>query len=466
MSPLTRRFLLAAGAAALGGAAHAAGPDADWRTRVADTLKRRRVPGAAVALVKDGQTVIAEGLGLASIPFAVPTTPTSLFHMGSVSKQFTAATVLALAREGRVDLAAPVGRYVRDLPPSLADRPVSALLSHTSGVPDYEGLPGFEADRRIDRASFVRAVAAMSNLFASGEGWAYSNSGYVLLGYLIADVTGVSYHQAVTERLLRPAGLTEGRFDDATAIIPGRVEPYGLEGDEIRHATQMDGDYSGWPDGGVLISARDVARWEAGLQAGRPVPGADYARMTTPVRLASGHSTAYGYAWFTDRVRGEAIHYHTGSVAGFLTFYIRAPERRAGAVVLVNMESGLAGRAIRDIGHDLLEIAAPGATVLSLGPIADDAPVLTQQAAAMIGRSGRALDVSLFTPEMGRLLGQSSVAPPDRAALGALRSFALVEAFDEPGGHVRRYRAVFADRTEHYAFAHAADGRIYRVRVT
>jgi CubicO group peptidase (beta-lactamase class C family) len=383
--------------------------------------------------------------------------------MGSVSKQFTAATVLALARDGRVDLAAPVGRYVRDLPPGLGDRPVVSLLSHTSGIPDYEGLPGFDADRHIERPALIKGFAAKPQDFAPGEGWAYSNSGYVLLGYLIADVTGTSYHDAVRARLLQPAGFVDARFDDATAIIPGRAEPYVLEHGEVRHATQMDGDYSGWPDGGLLMSARDAGRWESVLQAGRVIPPADLRRMTTSVTLADGHRTAYGFGWFLDRVGGREVHYHSGSVPGFLTFYLRLPAERIGAMVLVNIESPLAGRAIRDIALDLVETAAPGTTVLALRPIKDDAPTLTRQARAMIVRKGAPLDAALFTPAMARLLANGTVAPPDLGGL-ELKAFALVEAFDEAADHVRRYRATFADRTAHLAFAHAPDGRIFRVR--
>jgi CubicO group peptidase (beta-lactamase class C family) len=357
-----------------------------------------------------------------------------------------------------------VGRHVKDLPPSLAERPVAALLSHTSGVPDYEGLPGFDADRAISRETFTKAVGQMPSDFAPGEAWAYSNSGYVLLGYLIADVTGGTYHQAVETRLL--GGLQDARFDDATALIPGRAEPYVADGEALRHATQMDGDYSSWPDGGLLMSARDAVRWEAGLQAGAPIPPADFRAMTTPVRLATGRSAGYGFGWFTDRAHGRDLHYHSGSVPGFLSFYWRTPAERLGVLVMLNLESGGAAVAMRQIAQELAEAAAPGTTLLSLRPIGDGEAALTGQALSMVTRGGTPLDATLFAPEIVALLPRMAgrVGPPNRTALGAPASFELVEAFDEPGGHVRRYRAAFADRTEHYAFAHAADGRIFRVR--
>jgi CubicO group peptidase (beta-lactamase class C family) len=443
-----------------------AAPLPDLRSRALAEMRRAKVPALAVAVVRNGRTVAAEGFGLASIPFSASATEHSLFHLGSVSKQFTAATVVALVREARIALDEPIGRYVRDLPPSLSGRPISALLSHTSGVPDYEGLPGFDADRRIERAEFIRKVGAMPSEFAPGQAWNYSNSGYVLLGYLIADVTGRTYHEAVTERLLKPAAFAEARFDDATAIIAGRVEPYVVEGEEVRHAQQMDGDYSGWPDGGLLISAADAGRWESALQGGRVIPPADFALMTKPVTLSTGHSAGYGFGWFTDRLRGQEVHYHTGSVPGFLAYYLRFPAARVGVLVLVNVESGPAVMAMRNVALEAAEAAAPGSTYLSLSPIKDRDPTLTRQALAMIMRGKEPLDPARLGPEITVLPAESraGLGPPNRARLGAPRTFELVEAYDEGTARVRRYRGVFAARTEYYAFAYDSAGRIFRVR--
>ena len=130
----------------------------DLRQRIRAIMAALRVPGAGVALVRDGRMVLAEGFGLSSIPFAAPATARSLFHLGSVSKQFTAATVVALAREGRFDLDEPIGARVKDLPPSLSGLAIRALLGHISGIPDYEGLAGFDADRAIEHRLRERNV--------------------------------------------------------------------------------------------------------------------------------------------------------------------------------------------------------------------------------------------------------------------------------------------------------------------
>lgn len=433
----------------------------DFRRRITTIMETHRVPGCAIAVVREREILAAEGFGQASIPFAAPVTERSLFHLGSVSKQFTAAVVVALARVGRVDLSNPIGQYVRDLPEAMGAPPLQTLLTHTSGIPDYEGLPGFEPDRFIARADFIRGVAALPLNFPPGSAWSYSNSAYVLLGYLIADVTGQSYHDAVRARLLQPAGLAEARFDDATSIIPGRVEPYTLNGDEIRHAPQMDGDFSGWPDGGLLVSARDAARWEIALQNESAIPRRDIALLTRPATLSTGRSTAYGMGWFTDRTHGRDILYHSGSVPGFLAYYWRIPSLRLGAVVLANVESGPARTAVRRIVQELSEWALPESTFLSLRPVRDTNPALTQEALALITRNQTPLPRERLAPELIALLPDRTDIPKSPSAPAA---FELVEGYNERAGTVRRYRATFSDRVTHLAFAYDRSERIYRVR--
>src|SRR5208337_2231737 len=150
------------------------------------------------------------------------------------------------------------------------------------GIPNYDKLPGMEGDRKVSRADFMKAIDTLPLDFAPGDAWAYSNTGFVILGRMVEDVAGRSYREAITTDLLVPAGFKEGRVDDAEAIIAGRAEPYSAKGDEIRHALQMNGDLSGWPDGGMIVSARDAAAWEIGLQKGVPIPTPTLKRMTTP----------------------------------------------------------------------------------------------------------------------------------------------------------------------------------------
>ncbi len=472
MGNWNRRSVMAMGAGVLAvpglpAASRASGLSPVALDRVREMMRDRRIPAAGIAVVHEGVTMLATALGTASLPFEVPANERTLFHLGSVGKQVTAALVFELAEAGAIDLNGPVGRYARGLPDAFASIPVSALLSHTGGVPDYEGLPGFEADRSITRDAFLAGVSAVPIDFLPGRAWAYSNTGYVLLGYLLADVTGKSYRDLVTERLLRRADLPDARVDDASAVIAGRAEPYMLEDKATLHAVGMSSAYSGSADGGVLMSARDAAQWEHALQTG-PVPSsATVARLMRPARMSSGRSAAYGAGWFTDEINGRAVQYHSGSVPGFLAFAWRAPSTRTAVTVMVNIQSGPAGRFIEEACLMLAETVAPGSTPLALVPIEDDAPDVTAQALALLTRGDRALDAGLFTPEISALVNgraASGVVPFKLGADTKGMEFRLVGRHDEPGGQVRRYRISRNGRARHVSFAYAPDGRIYRFR--
>ncbi len=481
MDDLSRRRMMGLAAAGLAGAcaesALAAGAARDrqplpgtLRTRIAALLKRNQMPAVAVAAVKRGRPVIVDALGLASLPFAAPATERTLFHWGSASKQLTAALVVRLALAGKVGLDQPLGRYVQGLPEQFAGLPIHTLLSHTSGAPDYAllgGQPDLAPDRHIDRATFLAKAGGLQPDFKPGEAWSYSNTGYVLLGYLAADLYGESYRDAVTRELLKPARLAEGRMDDAPAVIAGRAEPYDLEGGVLRHAMMMDGEFSAWPDGGALMSARDAARWETGLQSNAVISAEALRLMTTPERMVTGRSAAYGFGWFLDRVHGRVVHYHGGSVPGFLTFYVRVPSEGIGVVAMTNVGSDAGGRGVQQIAQELVEHLLPGSTWLSLAPVSDPDPARTAEARAMLTRGKAPLDPARFASEIAPIIGRPAgrrAAPPNLARLGAMKDFQLVETFDEGGCTVRRYRAVYDGQTEHVTFGHAPDGHIFRAR--
>jgi D-alanyl-D-alanine carboxypeptidase len=440
----------------------------DLRQRLLALMEKLRVPGFAVAAVRKGEVVFADGFGYASLPFRVPADERTLFALGSIGKHFTAALVLEQEAAGRISLERPIGEYVKDLPKQFAACPVHSLLSHTSGIPTYDQLPGMEGDRAVTRADFMKAIGTLPLDFAPGEAWAYSNTGFVILGRAVEDITKRTYRRAITQDLVVPAGFREGRVDDAEAIITARAEPYSAEGDEIRHALQMNGDFSGWPDGGMIVSARDAAAWEIGLQKGKPIPAVALERMTTPALLSTGRSAAYGFAWFTDRMAGRRMHYHSGSDDGFIAFWLRLPDEGIGVAAMLNWDTERAHHLRRAAIFEVAEHLAPGSTCWSLQPIHDEDPRLTERTRKLIAGGARPDDATIFAPEIARLrsttafewaTGLSEKTPIESDA------FFLVEAFDEEGdGHVRRYRALLTDGPIHYEVGYDKSGRIFRIR--
>lgn len=485
--PLSRRTFFSLGGGALLAPALVSGTDAaaplaapepgtgsrrplpdDIRQRLQALMDTLKVPSFAVAGVKNGETVYADAFGHASLPFGVPASERTLYNLGSIGKHFTAAIVLKQVEAGKISLDRPIGDYLKDIPKQYARCPVHSLLSHTSGIPTYDNLPGMEGDRPVSRDFFMKSIGGLNPDFAPGDAWAYSNTGFVILGRMVEDVTGRTYRQAINEDLVVPAGFQEGRVDDAGAIIAGRAEPYSCPAEEIRHARQMDGEFSGWPDGGMIVSARDAALWEIGLQNGKPIPNATLKRMIDPAILSTGHSAGYGFALFTDFMCGHRMHYHSGSVDGFIAFWLRLPDQGVGVAVMVNLDNERAHGMRRAATFMTAELMAPGATCYSLKPLHDDDPALTERTRKIFADGAKPGDKSIFAPEIANMrLGTAFVQATglDQKIDVNPGDFVLVEAFDDVGGaHVRRYRVTQPTYPIHYDVGYDARGRIFRIR--
>ncbi|HTL05747.1 MAG TPA: serine hydrolase domain-containing protein, partial [Gemmatimonadales bacterium] len=189
-------------------------------------LAEHRIPSAAIAVVRHGRVAKLAGYGQASLELPAPAGPHTVYEIGSITKQFTAEVVMLLAGEGKLELEAPIARYLPGLPDSWRGIRIRHLLTHTSGLPDWEEPGWLDFRREYTPAEFVQLIGAHPLAFAPGDKWAYSNSAYPLLGMLIERVTGQPYAQVVTERIFRPAGMRETRFRRAGAIVANRAAGY------------------------------------------------------------------------------------------------------------------------------------------------------------------------------------------------------------------------------------------------
>jgi CubicO group peptidase (beta-lactamase class C family) len=183
----------------------------------------------------------------------------------------------------------------------------------------------------------IDAIGGEPADFAPGAQWAYSNTNYLLLGWLLEDVGGASYAEQVAEQLFRPAGLPRARADAAQVPIAGRAEPYEVEDGVVRHSVRMENAVSAAADGGLLFSADDWGPWIAALEARRFVSAESWQAMHAPARLNSGGTAPYGFGWGVHQRRGEAFYSHSGGVPGFETYVLRAPARELAVIVMLNL---------------------------------------------------------------------------------------------------------------------------------
>ncbi|MBK7600959.1 MAG: beta-lactamase family protein [Acidobacteria bacterium] len=184
-------------------------------------MQNQRIPGLAVAIIKDGQVVYAKGHGMANVEHKVEVKPETIFQSGSVGKQFTAAAVMLLVEDGKIGLDDRIAKYFTDSPEHWKNITVRHLLTHTAGTTDYP--PDFDFRRDYTEDELLKKAADIPLAFQPGERWSYSNMGYVMLGILIGKVTGKFYGDFLQERIFKPLGMATARI-----ISEEDINPYGF----------------------------------------------------------------------------------------------------------------------------------------------------------------------------------------------------------------------------------------------
>jgi CubicO group peptidase (beta-lactamase class C family) len=309
-------------------------------------MRAEKIPGMALAIVRDGKMVKAQGYGLANIELDVPVKPETIFQTGSVGKQFTATAVMMLVEDGKIRLDDPVGKYLPRTPASWNKITVRSLLTHTSGIADYESDSLTKKD-----AAFINLrndytedelFAKLSGLpldFPPGSKWSYSNSGYLLLGILIHKVTGQFYGDVLQERIFRPLGMTSTRIISEADIIPNRAAGYRLVNGEIKNQEWVSPTLNTTADGALYTNVPDMAKWDAALYTDKLLGKGSLDQMWSAVRLNDGKTAPYGFGWEVTEVNGHRLIEHGGAWQGFTTQISRYVDERFTVIVLTNLDS-------------------------------------------------------------------------------------------------------------------------------
>ena len=302
-------------------------------TQLLDSL---RVPGAAVAVVRGGDVLLAKGYGLANIEQQVPVTDETMFESGSLGKQFTAAGVMALVEAGKIRLDESIRTYLTDAPATWQPITVRHLLTHTSGVPDYTG-DQLDYRKAYTEADLRRLAYALPLEFSAGARWNYSNTGYVMLGAVIRSVTGVPYWEFLRERIFSPAGMPTIRVISESEIVAHRASGYLLDaGGRWVHQAWVSPEMNTTADGSMLMSLRDMVAWNDVVRRRAVISPASWAVLQGAATLRSGKPYPYGMGWFVDSLHGEQVLQHGGAWQGFRTQFTRFAHGDLAVIVLAN----------------------------------------------------------------------------------------------------------------------------------
>lgn len=431
---------------------------------VRGVMEKRHVPGASVAVVRDGKVVLSKGYGLANVELGVPATPDTVYQLASVTKTFTATAVMTLVKEGKLSLDDRITVRLPGLPKAWEGVTVRHLLSHTSGIKSYTSVKDFGKTARKDYAprEIIALVAGEPLEFPPGEKWAYCNTGYFLLGMLVEKVTGKPYGEFLADRVFRPLGMTHTRANDLRAVIPGRAQGYEWDGKGLRNGEYVSPTQP-FAAGMLVSSVSDLVKWDAALTGNALLDKSSQKLMWTPTRLGGGGEAGYGLGWATGRVNGHRLVSHGGGIPGFSTEFAHYPDDRLTVIVLTNAEGGHAGAIARGLAGRVVPALAE--TVEE--PIADpDRPTSDRLRGVLEGAVRGEVDGTMFTEAANRTLVPRIREDSGRlAALGALRSFRLLERKEAAGGLRLRYRAAFEKATLRASFALDGAGKIQGVAI-
>ncbi len=300
-------------------------------------------------LVARGDSVwLSRGYGSANLEWEIPNAPDTRFRLGSITKQFTAAGVLALAEQGRLGLDDPVGKWLTETPKAWDGITLKHLLTHSSGIPSFTDLPDYQASKATATTP-EQLVARFRDLpleFKPGERFSYSNSGYILLGHLIERVSGQSYAEFLQERLFTPAGLQDTGLDSNRRVLARRAAGYerGAQEPVNTDFIHMSVPFSA---GALYSTTEDLLRWQLALYGGRLLGPDALAAMLTQ------HLDGYALGVMVHVVNGRRVVEHGGGIEGFNTHLAWYPDEQLSVIVLGN----LSGPAPGDLAGKLAAVA-------------------------------------------------------------------------------------------------------------
>jgi CubicO group peptidase (beta-lactamase class C family) len=325
-------------------------------------------PGAVVAIVRDGEIAQCKAIGLANVEWNTPLVPEAVFHIASLTKQFTAVAVMMLVERGEISLDAPMDEYLADFPTQGRRVTVRHLLNHTSGIKSYSTLPNFYRDAarlHTPLAGLLSRIAGQPFDFEPGERYAYNNSGYVLLGAITERVSGLKYRDFLKQKIFDPLGMTRTSYLFDEPLVPNRVAGYqrgrgGLENASFISSTCYHAA------GGLGSTVFDLATWDGAIRNNLVIKAETLEQMLQPTSLNGGSVYPYGFGWGLGEYRGRRVFHHTVGRNGFGSHMLQFRDFNTATIVLSNLYLFPFDRVTRGLARCVLGEDLSNPTPLSL----------------------------------------------------------------------------------------------------
>lgn len=421
-------------------------------------MAERHVPGAAVAVIQKGRVVKIKGYGLASVEFDVPVTVDTVFEIGSVSKQMTAAAIMLLVEDGKVRLDEKISAYLPNTPESWKDVTVRHLLTHTSGIKSYSSLDGFELFRRLTVSQFITKLAPHPLEYTPGERNIYSNSGFNLLALIVESRSGMKYIDFMKKRIFQPLGMNKTTDRDPQFIVKKRANGYEWERD---HLAGRDGSLTDLTGAGSIVSTiGDMAKWARAVNGNSFLKPSSKTEWWKKFVFNNGKESPYGFGWRIGETRGHKTVGHTGQTSGFGAAHFRYPDSDTVVVVLTNIgEIGVGGA----IATGVAKLLIPTMSLRAMKPVAAQEPGIGEKVSlALKARLANRPDPSLMTAAHIRSISTTRAKESNEriASFGQIKKLDLVGVDKTDGRTVYLYKADTGRRLFLWRVVLDAEGKV------
>jgi CubicO group peptidase (beta-lactamase class C family) len=371
--------------------------------RLIDSNYRMQDPGGVVLVAKHDKIIYERAFGMANMELGVPMQTDMLFSIASITKQFTAVAVLQLVQQGKLSLNDSVGKFIPDYPAVSKGITIEQLLTHTAGVPNAVNMQSLQAKLR-GWISAQEVLATFKDLplgFTPGSDWAYSNSGYQLLGYVIEKISNMPYEEYVTKHLLMPAGMIHSQYGNDMKIVHNRASCYIYTRMGLENAVNGNVQVA-FSAGAIQATIEDFHKWYIALESGKLVSTALLQKAWQMKVLPNGKLTNYGYGWFVGKLNGRQLVDHGGNMGGFMSHAIYFPDESLLVAVFFNFR----GKLPEILATQIAAIVTGKPLELTPLPVASD--ILNEYTGTYVDEKG---DEKAIILENGKLYYQRKGGP-------------------------------------------------------
>ena len=427
-----------------------------------DEMRRQHIPGISLAVVKDGKPLYIKSYGVATLEHDVRAKPQTVYQIGSIGKQFTAVAVMLLANEHKLDLDDPLQKYLPEVPQSWGKVTLRTMLNHQSGIPQFTTPERQLLDLVHDYTDLelIQLASTQPLDFEPGTDVSYSDTGYVLLGFVVNRVAGMFYGDFLKQRVFTPLGMSQTRVISDTDIVPNRASGYEMtENGRLRNQTYVSPALNRTADGSLYSTVLDLVKWDRALYGDAVLPHAQLERMWRVDAHHNGQRPLYhyGYGWENNRLRDQRLVEYDGNWQGFQAVMSRYVDKRLTIILLTNLSLCRTER----LGHTVAGLIDPDLKAYPES-VPDSDPGKTAEFRAFLANVAKnGSDSDRLSAAAGARLvpGAMSTLRRDLQERGPILKLTLAEqgVATDPQ---RVYRVEEKDMVEFYTVRYAPDSRI------